>query len=88
MNQSLLPFEQEIAELEERIQRLRESGDELQAKQLEIELKQRLQSLTPYERVLLARHPMRPYTLDYINAIFDDFVELHGEESLKVDATC
>lgn len=79
MNQFLLPFEQEIVELEERIQRLRESGDETQAKQLEIELKRRLQSLTPYERVLLARHPMRPYTLDYINAIFDEFIELHGD---------
>ncbi len=79
MNQNSLPFEQEIAELEERIQKLLESGDEVQAKQLEIELKQRLQSLTPYERVLLARHPMRPYSLDYINTIFDDFVELHGD---------
>ncbi|MCS7264628.1 MAG: acetyl-CoA carboxylase carboxyltransferase subunit alpha [Armatimonadetes bacterium] len=79
MSQTFLPFEQEIAELEERIQRLRESGDEIQAKQLEIELKQRLQSLTPYERVLLARHPLRPYSLDYMNAIFDDFIELHGD---------
>jgi len=79
VNQNSLPFEQEIAELEERIQKLLESGDEVQAKQLEIELKQRLQSLTPYERVLLARHPMRPYSLDYINTIFDDFVELHGD---------
>jgi len=57
MNQTFLPFEQEIVELEERIQRLRESGDEMQATQLEIELKRRLQSLSPYERVLLARHP-------------------------------
>lgn len=79
MSQFVLPFEQEIAELEERIQRLRESGDEIQAKQLEIELRRRLQSLTPYERVLLARHPMRPYSLDYINAVFDDFIELHGD---------
>jgi acetyl-CoA carboxylase carboxyltransferase subunit alpha len=79
MNQTFLPFEQEIVELEERIQRLRESGDEMQATQLEIELKRRLQSLSPYERVLLARHPQRPYSLDYINAIFDEFIELHGD---------
>ncbi len=79
MNQSFLPFEQEIAELEEQIRSLRESGDEAQATQLEVELRRRLQSLTPYERVLLARHPLRPYTLDYINAIFDDFIELHGD---------
>lgn len=79
MNQTFLPFEQEITELEERIQRLRESGDEMQAMQLEIELKRRLQSLSPYERVLLTRHPQRPYSLDYINTIFDEFVELHGD---------
>ena len=79
MNQTFLPFEQEIMELEERIQRLRESGDEMQAMQLEIELKRRLQSLSPYERVLLARHPQRPYSLDYINAIFSEFIELHGD---------
>jgi len=79
VNQSFLPFEQEIAELEEQIRSLRESGDEAQATQLEVELRRRLQSLTPYERVLLARHPLRPYTLDYINAIFDDFIELHGD---------
>ena len=79
MNQTFLPFEQEIMELEERIQRLRESGDEMQAMQLEIELKRRLQSLSPYERVYLARHPQRPYSLDYINAIFDEFIELHGD---------
>ncbi len=79
MNQTFLPFEQEILELEERIQRLRESGEEMQAMQLEIELKRRLQSLSPYERVLLARHPQRPYSLDYINAIFDEFIELHGD---------
>jgi acetyl-CoA carboxylase carboxyl transferase subunit alpha len=79
VNQTFLPFEQEITELEERIQRLRESGDEMQAMQLEIELKRRLQSLSPYERVLLTRHPQRPYSLDYINTIFDEFVELHGD---------
>lgn len=79
MNQTVLPFEREIVELEERIQRLRESGEEIQAQQLESELKRRLQSLSPYERVLLARHPQRPYFLDYINTVFDDFIELHGD---------
>lgn len=79
MNQVILPFEYEIMELEGRIQRLREKGDEEQAIQLEIELKRRLQSLNPYERVLLARHPQRPYSLDYISVIFDEFIELHGD---------
>ncbi len=79
MSLPMLPFEQEIAELEERIRQLKEKGEEEQAAQLEQELRQRLAQLTPYERVLLARHPLRPYTLDYINAVFDDFVELHGD---------
>jgi acetyl-CoA carboxylase carboxyl transferase subunit alpha len=83
MVQFLLPFEREIAELEERIAHLRSQGDEEGAADLEAELQRRLkeiaENLTPYERVLLARHPMRPYALDYINAIFDDFVELHGD---------
>ena len=35
--------------------------------------------LDAYDRVLLARHPRRPYTLDYVNALFDDFIELHGD---------
>lgn len=81
--QFLLPFEQEVAELEERITQLRTNGDEDGAKALETKLQQRLREiserLTSYERVLLARHPNRPYTLDYINSIFDDFVELHGD---------
>ncbi len=79
MHHPLLPFEEEIEELEGRIQQLREKGEEEQANQLEQELRRRLDSLTPYERVMLARHPLRPYTLDYISAIFDDFIELHGD---------
>mgnify|MGYP001770930074 FL=1 len=79
MQQTFLPFEEETMELEERIRQLRAQGEEAQAQQLEEELRRRLQSLTPYERVLLARHPLRPYTLDYINAVFDEFLELHGD---------
>lgn len=64
MVQFLLPFEREIAELEERIAHLKSQGDEEGAADLEAELQRRLkeiaENLTPYERVLLARHPMRP----------------------------
>ncbi|GBC98539.1 Acetyl-coenzyme A carboxylase carboxyl transferase subunit alpha [bacterium HR17] len=83
MHQTFLPFEQEIAELEERITHLRSQGEEERARDLEAELQRRLREiaehLSPYERVMLARHPLRPYALDYINAVFDDFVELHGD---------
>lgn len=42
-------------------------------------------SLTPMQRVLLARHPKRPYTLDYLNTIFTDFIELHGDRHFRDD---
>ena len=43
-------------------------------------------SLTPLERVQLARHPKRPYTLDYIDLAFTDFIELHGDRNFRDDA--
>ena len=42
--------------------------------------------LTPWQRVLIARHPQRPYTLDYIRALCADFVELHGDRTFSDDA--
>lgn len=42
-------------------------------------------NLTPWQRVLIARHPQRPYTLDYIAAIMTDFVELHGDRAFADD---
>ncbi len=42
-------------------------------------------NLSPWQRVQLSRHPDRPYTLDYINAIFEDFQELHGDRSFRDD---
>jgi len=43
-------------------------------------------NLTPAQKVLVARHPNRPYTLDYINALFEDFIELHGDRLFMDDA--
>jgi len=43
-------------------------------------------NLTPWQRVMIARHPQRPYTLDYIRAICTDFIELHGDRSFSDDA--
>ncbi|HIK32503.1 MAG TPA: acetyl-CoA carboxylase carboxyltransferase subunit alpha [Oscillatoriales cyanobacterium M59_W2019_021] len=87
----LLDFEKPLVELEERIQQIRdlaaESGDGVdvseQIRQLEAraaQLRQEIfRSLSPAQRLQLARHPRRPSTLDYIQAIGDDWMELHGD---------
>lgn len=84
-----LPFEEEIRRLQEELDGLlrRQTEDEsdlseqvadLQAR-IEDEKRKVVRDLTPWRKVLIARHPNRPYTLDYIAHIFDDFVELHGD---------
>jgi acetyl-CoA carboxylase carboxyl transferase subunit alpha len=81
-----LDFERPLLELETRIEALRGEGrptSELEARRLEDRL-QRLQRkvfgrLTAWQRVQLARHPRRPYTLDLIPLLTEDFVELHGD---------
>jgi acetyl-CoA carboxylase carboxyl transferase subunit alpha len=87
----LLDFEKPLVELEERIQQIRdlaaESGDGIdvseQIRQLEAratQLRQEIfRSLSPAQRLQLARHPRRPSTLDYIQAIGDEWMELHGD---------
>lgn len=57
--------------LDSEVKSLEEKRDKL--------MKEVFSSLTPWQRVQLARHPKRPYTLDYINALFTDFTELHGD---------
>jgi acetyl-CoA carboxylase carboxyl transferase subunit alpha len=81
-----LDFEKPLVELEERIAAVRKGGGasaESQAGELEQRLR-RLQKkvferLTAWQRVQLARHPRRPYTLDLIRLLTEDFVELHGD---------
>ncbi|QIZ73778.1 acetyl-CoA carboxylase carboxyl transferase subunit alpha [Oxynema aestuarii] len=85
----LLEFEKPLAELEGRIQQIRdlatENGVDVsdQIHQLEARASQLRQeifsSLSPYQRLQLARHPRRPSTLDYIQAIADEWMELHGD---------
>jgi acetyl-CoA carboxylase carboxyl transferase subunit alpha len=84
-----LDFEVEIADLESRIaslQRQTERSDdsELELRELRTELSRKLRevyaSLDPWQTVQVARHKNRPYTLDYLNLAFDDFVELHGDK--------
>ncbi len=92
-----LEFERPIVELEERIQALQESarGTELDVSSEVEQLRQRVNKLgvqifsklEPWQRVQLARHPRRPYTLDYIDLIFEDFHELHGDRSFRDDAS-
>ncbi|ADF51243.1 MAG: acetyl-CoA carboxylase carboxyltransferase subunit alpha [Zunongwangia sp.] len=91
-----LDFELPIKELEEQYERACNIGEESEVdvtatcKQIEKKLqekkKQIYKNLTAWQRVQLSRHPNRPYTLDYINAICGDtFLELHGDRSVKDD---
>ncbi len=90
-----LEFEKPLAELERQIDELRQVGrergidvdtelatlqDKLEAKRLDI-----YSHLAPMQRVLVARHPRRPYTLDYLSSIFTDFIELHGDRLFRDD---
>lgn len=95
MKRTFLDFEQPIAELEQKIEQLRhmssdsavditEEIDRLQQKS--DSLTQNIYNkLTPWQTALVARHPQRPYTMDYVNAIFTDFHELHGDRMYEDD---
>ncbi|HEX8272293.1 MAG TPA: acetyl-CoA carboxylase carboxyltransferase subunit alpha [Longimicrobiaceae bacterium] len=90
-----LDFERAIADVEEQILRLRtlarerglDVSNELRSLERKLEeLKQdTFRNLSPIERVQVARHPRRPYTLDYVEMVFDDFVELHGDRMFRDD---
>ena len=95
MDSNYLDFEQPIAELQAKIDELRNVGSD-NAINLDEEI-QRLQSkmrqkikgifkdLTPWQISQLSRHPLRPYTLDYIEKIFEEFHELHGDRAFADD---
>lgn len=84
-----LEFEKPIRELEDQIAAIRASsegagmdaGKELTSLEAKLDKTRReiYGNLTPWQRVQLARHPRRPYSLDYIGMLFDDFQELHGD---------
>ena len=90
-----LDFEKPIAELERQIEELRRLATQrsLDVKREIAPLEERLvelraeiySSLTPFQRVQVARHPRRPYALDYINTVFTDFIELHGDRLFRDD---
>jgi acetyl-CoA carboxylase carboxyl transferase subunit alpha len=90
-----LEFERPIEELEMKIEELRRASDgkdiDISSEIKKLEKKVRdlrseiFSSLTPWQKTLIARHPDRPYTLDYINFITSDFIELHGDRRFSDD---
>lgn len=100
VKQVFLEFEKQIEELETKIEELtnmqsKEDGSELdlteEIEQLKAKTEQHLKKtyaeLTPWQTSLVARHPQRPYMLDYIEMIFTDFHELHGDRHFADDAS-
>ena len=95
MDLKFLDFEQPIAELEAKIEELRYLGDDSSVNISDEvgRLKQKSESLTesifadlsPWQIAQLARHPQRPYTLDYVDKVFTDFEELHGDRMYADD---
>ncbi len=88
-----LPFEQEIHDLEQTVLNLERAepagtpSEELKQLRAQVKslLKARYARLTPWETVLVARHPARPQTLDYLESVFDEFLELHGDRAFGDD---
>lgn len=95
MKITFLDFEQPIAELEAKIEELRfaqdDSAVDISAEILRLQKKSQsltngiYTKLTPWQISQVARHPQRPYTLDYIQHLFTDFEELHGDRSFADD---
>ncbi|RJP63784.1 MAG: acetyl-CoA carboxylase carboxyltransferase subunit alpha [Ignavibacteriales bacterium] len=93
MAKTILEFEKPILELEAKIMEMKQFSekvdisDEIEKLERKVKkLKENIYSnLTRWQKVQLARHPERPYTLDYINLITSDFIELHGDRLYKDD---
>jgi acetyl-CoA carboxylase carboxyl transferase subunit alpha len=95
MKTTFLEFEQPIAELEAKIDQLRfvqddsavDIADEIQRleKKSESLIKDTYAKLSPWQVAQVARHPQRPYTLDYVAAMFTDWHELHGDRAYADD---
>lgn len=93
MAKTILDFEKPIVELEEKLEQMRALSDNLnidsEIQRIESKVKELKETiykdLTRWQRVQLARHPERPYTLDYIYLMTQDFIELHGDRYFKDD---
>ena len=91
----VLPFEKPVVELVTRVRELRELAQSDRALEPELRrledktaklARELFSELSPWQKVQLSRHPNRPYTLDYLERIFEDFVELHGDRVFGDDA--
>jgi acetyl-CoA carboxylase carboxyl transferase subunit alpha len=91
----VLPFEKPVVDIVARIRELREMAKNDRALEPELRrledkaaklARELFAELSPWQKVLLSRHPNRPYALDYVERIFDDFVELHGDRRFGDDA--
>jgi len=93
MNSNTLDFEKPIIELEKKIEEMKEYEDNLDIREEIEKLEEKVitlkknvfKNLTRWQRVQLARHPERPYTLDYIYLMTEDFIELHGDRTYRDD---
>ena len=96
--QVFLEFEKQIEELQSKIDELIEMQDKEEGKKIDLSseidqlklkteelLKETYADLTPWQTSLVARHPQRPYMLDYVQMIFTDFHELHGDRAYADD---
>ena len=96
MNQNYLDFEQPIADLEAKLQELRQASTgpavnvDAEVRALQDKLRKRtahiFRDLSPWQVSQMARHPLRPYTLDYLQVICDEFQELAGDRAYADDA--
>jgi len=94
-DQHLLDFEKPLVELEDKLAEMRQLNEETQddlsteinalEKRVEKLRTSIYRNLTRWQRVQIARHPQRPYTLDYIDALTEEFVELHGDRRFSDD---
>src|SRR5580692_3336979 len=94
MTAHVLPFEKPVVELVNRVRELRVLAEsdrqyEMELKRLEEKAgrlaRELFADLTPWQKVQLSRHPSRPYTLDYIDLLFTDWTELHGDRRFGDD---
>ena len=93
MAKTVLDFEKPIVELEAKLEEMRKFSDNLDIEKEIVKIEEKVKilkeniykELTRWQRVQLARHADRPYTLDYINLMTTNFIELHGDRHFKDD---
>jgi acetyl-CoA carboxylase carboxyl transferase subunit alpha len=93
MAKTVLEFEKPIVELEAKLEEMKRLSDKINIEGEIIKIEEKVKELkegiyrdlTRWQRVQLARHPDRPYTLDYIYLMTNNFIELHGDRSFKDD---